>query len=358
MERIEGPAARRRVPAPYAGIPDVAIADIAAVLRARYTLNLERAQPTGGEYHLNLRAETTTGRYLVKVSTPDGAEPETWRDRILLHVRQRAPEIPVPRIVRSADGDVSVLWTDSAAHRWQVRVYDWLPGKLLAQVTPRPGLLAALGETSARVTEALGDFTDRSMTAHMWDFRTASATIRNNLKHVFDQANRDAVLRVLDAFAAVEPLLATLPVTVVHHDLNDHNILVSDAEGGTQRITGVLDFNDALHTYRVADVAIAAAYAMLRRPDPIAAAGEVVSGYCSRLPMTEAEIEVIFPLAAVRLCLNATLWTSRTRQDADTAASSYGRRRMADTWPAIWRLTHTDHRTATRQIWSAIGARA
>ena len=56
---------------------------------------------------------------------------------------------------------------------------------------------------------------------------------------------------------------------MIHGDANDYNILV-DAAGA--RVTSILDFGDMVHTATVCDLAIALAYVMLDKQDPIAAA--------------------------------------------------------------------------------------
>ena len=99
-------------------------------------------------------------------------------------------------------------------------------------------------------------------------------------------------------------------------------------------ISGVLDLADAIETVRVAEVAIAVAYAMLRKDDVLQAACDVVAGFDSVLPLTDAELLVIFPLAAARLCLNAVTWTRRVAEEGTT----YGAQRMAHTWPAVERI--------------------
>jgi hypothetical protein len=52
----------------------------------------------------------------------------------------------------------------------------------------------------------------------------------------------------------------------------------------------------------MADLAIAIAYAMLDKQDPIAAAAEVVAGYHGVRPLSEAETDAVYTLAAARLC--------------------------------------------------------
>lgn len=330
------------------GAPQVPIPLVAQALRATYGLEIAAAQPTGGELDLNLRAQTTQGVFLVKVSAPQGAV-ETWRDRILTHLALVAPALPVPRIVPTREGAVSALFEDGG-RTWQLRVYGWLDGDLLAHSHPTTDLLHDLGRTSAELTEALASFEDTSMTSHAWDLRTARETLLASLPYVTSAPRAEAARRILGTLENVRPVLGRLPVATVHHDLNDFNVLVVTAADGRQRIAGILDFNDALQTYRVADVAIAAGYAMLRQDTPVDAAAAVVSGYYAHTALDEDELEVVFPLAAIRLCLNATVWTRRTSELEDTVAAGYGRRRMADTWPMVERLSRVDARWARDRI--------
>jgi Ser/Thr protein kinase RdoA (MazF antagonist) len=240
------------------------------------------------------------------------------------------------------------------ADAWQMRVFNWLEGDLLANISPTLDLLGDLGRTSAELTEALATFDGTSMATHPWDLRTATATLQDNIPFLRSTERADAVRRILDTLDAVRPRLEQSPLATVHHDLNDHNVLVvTDAEG-RQRISGILDFNDALRTYRVADVAIAAGYAMLRQSAPVDAAAAVVNGYHSHSALSDGELEVVFPLAATRLCLNATLWTLRTVHK-HTEAAEYGQRRMADTWPMVEHVSTVNPRWALDRIRRACG---
>jgi len=60
---------------------------------------------------------------------------------------------------------------------------------------------------------------------------------------------------------------------VIHADGNESNILVDDRmPAGTPRVTGILDFGDFGHTWRVAEPAILLLYVLLLAADPVAAA--------------------------------------------------------------------------------------
>src|SRR4029453_17003850 len=105
----------------------------------------------------------------------------------------------------------------------------------------------------------------------------------------------------------------------VHNDPNDYNILIAQdlpPEGGShgsspgghvasafrRKITGILDFGDIVYSYAIADLAIAVAYAVLGKDDPLAAAATVVRGYQELRPLDDDERAALFPRVLLRLC--------------------------------------------------------
>jgi Ser/Thr protein kinase RdoA (MazF antagonist) len=52
------------------------------------------------------------------------------------------------------------------------------------------------------------------------------------------------------------------------------------------------------------DLAIVLAYALLDESDPLAAALPIVRAYHVRFPLTEAEIQALYPLMTARLCMS------------------------------------------------------
>src|SRR5205807_6490319 len=99
-------------------------------------------------------------------------------------------------------------------------------------------------------------------------------------------------------------LLPQLHMSVIHNDANDYNVLIDDTGEGTRRAVSVLDFGDMVYTYTVCELAIACSYAMLHKSDPITAATHIVSGYHKAFPLSEAEIEALYPLICARLCIS------------------------------------------------------
>jgi murein DD-endopeptidase MepM/ murein hydrolase activator NlpD len=102
------------------------------------------------------------------------------------------------------------------------------------------------------------------------------------------------------------PIASNLRTSVVHNDANDYNVLVSDDRAGQKTVAGIIDFGDMLHTYTASEVAVAAAYAMLDKTDPLAAAAEIVAGYHEVFPLTELELEALYTLICMRLAVSVT----------------------------------------------------
>src|SRR6185436_18685944 len=119
-----------------------------------------------------------------------------------------------------------------------------------------------------------------------WDL-TRAGWIRDHLHQVTDPARRRLVTRHLDRFEAeVLPELAGVRRGVIHNDANDWNVIVGAGHPFERRVTGIVDWGDLLESVVVAELAIACAYAMQDKPDPLGAAADVVAGYCAEYPLS------------------------------------------------------------------------
>lgn len=309
----------------------------------------------GGEVDRNYRVSTSDARTVLAKLRPvadcDGRL--QWQKEILLHLADRDVGVAVPTLVRTLDGDLDV-GIDVESQRWLLTVLHWVPGTDMVRVERHSdGLLTDLGATAARVTAALTGFHSASMhTTHHWDITRAAEVIEESLAldpSLPGGADAETALRW---FARISPMLDTLPTAMVHNDLNDNNVLVGSPDG-EQRVVGVLDFNDALFTVRVAEPAIAGAYAMLRKEDPLTAMALVVGGYHGVAPLTDDELTVAYPLAAARLAVQALTWALR----AQHSPTEYGTRRMQHTLPALHRIVRIDPHDASVRLRQVCGRR-
>ncbi len=241
---------------------------------------------------------------ILKISDPS----EAWDNldfqvQALDHLVAHAPTLTVPRVLRSRDGRAIVpLEGDEGRY---VRLLTYLPGRLLVNVKPHsPALLRDLGRVLGEMDAALQDFRHPAMQRGLkWDLAGASWA-REHLGYLPDARQRAVVEQFMALYEAeAVPRLPHLRASVIYNDGNDYNVLV----GGDRRdpkVVGVFDFGDMTYSQTVGEVAIAAAYAMLDKPDPLAAAAHVVAGYHSAFPLTEGELAVLYPLIGARLCVS------------------------------------------------------
>jgi hydroxylysine kinase len=331
----------------------------AAIVSARladtYGLTVAGLTFLGGELDRNYRVAATDGHtFLAKLRTK--AEPDgrlQWQKDILLHVADRDLGVAVPTLVRTVDGDLDTV-IDVDSERWLLTVLNWVPGTDMVHIAEHSeALLFDIGTTAARVTNALNGFQSASMReTHHWDVARSAEVIEECLALDPTLGENPDVHTALRWFQEIEPVLDSLPKAMVHNDLNDNNVLV-DESNGVQKVAGVLDFNDALYTVRVAEPAIAGAYAMLRKDDPLAAMGWVIAGYHEVTPLTEDELAVAYPLAAARLCVQASTWAVRGQRNP----TAYGAMRMRHTPPALNRILQVDRAKATAHLLAMRGKR-
>jgi len=279
-----------------------------AILLARDIYGLEvRARSFAGEYDDNFHIKTGDGRaFVLKVMHPS-------RERSLLdlqcqalqHLANCAPRLVLPRVQLTRQGEAFTKVDLNGQERF-VWLLSFLPGTLLAQVRPHtPELFRSLGRLLGELDHALKDFWHPAAVREMkWDSTQALWT-RKYLSHIKDPSCRAIVERVLARYEAeVVPLLPKLRKSVIYGDGNDYNVLVNDSSEQPRAAVSAIDFGDIHHGLVVSEPAIAAAYAILGKSDPLAAASALVSGFHRAFPLEETELSVLFPLIETRLAVS------------------------------------------------------
>jgi len=329
--------------------------EVLALVESRFGLSVADPVTLGGEFDQNLRVTDGAGRhYLVKISAVVDSEgaTATWHESILQHLADTAPELPLPRLIPAIDNELHVITATTKGDK-MIRLLSWLTGAPLAEEEQHSeALLTELGQVAGRISRALASMPEPAAPiTHDWDMRLARAVIDRGIDAVRNPTHRADIDEVMAWFDTVAPLLAGLPRGVAHQDLNDSNVLVARDPLGRQVISGVLDLGDALYTVRIAELAVATGYALVRKDDPLRAAELVVAGFDSVAPLTDEELTVVFPLAVARLAMNAVTWTQRTAE----SHNAHGERRMRHTWPALAEVARIDPDYAEAALRRACG---
>jgi len=287
--------------------PFFTVEDASRVALEQYSLLVE-AHTLPGERDCNFHLKIETGQEFVLKIAPAEEQRDVidLQNKALEHLAAHDPALLLPHVRVTTEGKSIATFTNTGGTTHFVRILSYIPGKVLAETRLHtPELLNSLGSMMGKMDDALQDFTHTA--AHRtlkWDLQHTN-WIHDYLQYIDQPEHRAIIERFLAQFETqVIPLMPKLRMSVIHNDANDYNVLIGDTDQGARRVVSVLDFGDMVYTYTICELAIAAAYAMLHKADPIAAATHVVSGYHTSFPLSEMEIEVLYPLICARLCMS------------------------------------------------------
>jgi 4-aminobutyrate aminotransferase-like enzyme/Ser/Thr protein kinase RdoA (MazF antagonist) len=307
-----------------------------------------------GEYDDNFHVSTGDGReFVLKVMHLDrDASLIDLQCRALAHLAERAPDLPLPRVRLTKRGEPFTKIAVPGGEERLVWLLDYVPGRALAEVRPHSlELLRSLGSLLGALDRTLQDFSHSAATRDLkWD-SARPLWIREYLSCVEDLKRRAMVERVLSRFEGeVVPLLPQLRKSVIYGDANDYNVLVNGTD--PQAAVSVIDFGDMHHGLLVSEPAIAAAYAIMGKSNPLAAGAALVRGFHQVLPLEEAEISVLLPLIEMRLAVSVVNSAQRKALLPDDAYVTISE---APAWEALGRLATVHPRFAHYTFREACG---
>lgn len=191
-------------------------------------------------------------------------------------------------------------WNSKISETKSARLLHWIPGRLWTSVNPKTEELRRnLGKFAGCLTKALfhldHPYGHRKI---RWDLAHAGWT-----KKYVDRFSGEQYLIVShfqNRYSEIQHVYKKLPNSLIHNDLNDHNIIVS-TDDLNPRIVGIIDFGDAINTKTINDIAICLAYATMELPDPLSASLEIIAEYYQFYKFSEKELECLYVLVGMRL---------------------------------------------------------
>jgi 4-aminobutyrate aminotransferase-like enzyme/Ser/Thr protein kinase RdoA (MazF antagonist)/murein DD-endopeptidase MepM/ murein hydrolase activator NlpD len=326
--------------------PPIAEAEAVRIAGELYGLAAS-AQTLPGEYDDNFHLTGADGQELVlKVMHP--ARERSFVDLqclALRHLAQRAPHLTLPRVLPDRDGELFSAVTIADGSTRLVWLLTFVKGTVLAKVRPHsPDLLSDLGRFLGEMDVALHSFSHPAAHRELkWDSSRA-AWIKNYVQHIVDAKGRALVEKFLALYESeVLPALPRLRRGVIYGDANDYNVVVSDPWPQPRKVTSVIDFGDMHDGLIVSEPAIAAAYSILGKKDPLQAAAAIVAGYHQTLPLDETELSVLYALVGARLAVSVVNSACRKLLKPD---DSYVTVSEAPAWEALQRLAEIHPRLA------------
>ena len=266
--------------------------------------------PLPAEWDQNFKLDSGgRGLFVVKIANRGrSAQLVDFENAAMEHLSRRWPTACSPTLQPSRGGEPIVRIDGESGRSHLLRVLTWIEGRPLPSI---PGAdrkpLEELGSVLGEMDRWLAEFTHPAMDQeNRWDLRGA-AWISSHTSGIHDVDRRRLVERLLLQFAGrVVPRHERLPVSVIHNDANDENVLVVPDPRCEWRIAGIVDFGDMLRSHTVNELAIACAYASFGAENPLEAIAAVTTGYHAMRPLEDIELEVLLPLVCMRLCVSVT----------------------------------------------------
>ncbi len=263
------------------------------------------------------------------------------QNKALSHLATKNAAIACPRLCRTLSGEEIARARGPQGCDSLARMLTFVRGDILEAVGDEsPAFLENLGRFFGHVDRALQDFAHPAMERALpWDVRRAS-DIGARLTYIEDAERIGLVEHFLDRFERlVEPRLSALRTSVIHNDGNPFNILCRGRCDDALQSFGLIDFGDMLRTCTVAEPAVVAAFTMLGRPDPITPATHLLRGYNEIFPLAPAELDVLFDLICIRLCISVSMSAYQRACEPHNDYLSISERAV---WEALARLRRID----------------
>jgi Ser/Thr protein kinase RdoA (MazF antagonist) len=239
------------------------------------------------------------------------------QNAVLDHLAQQVAF--TPRVRQALSGE-----RISTRANYLVRLVTYLPGVPLAEIQSHsPALLHDLGSKLGRMDRALAGFDHPAVRRDFhWDLANGNRIIDEYSGLV---AERELVLRCRFE------LKTDLRRSVIHGDANDYNVLV-DAD----RVSGLIDFGDIVYSWTIGNLAVALAYVVLGKDDPLVAAKYVIDGYRQEFELHDEELDVLWKLVRLRLAMSVCLAAHQLRQRPENEYLRISQRAISETLPRLF----------------------
>lgn len=272
----------------------------------------------------NFRISGDQGDYVLKVAHPSWAYADLdLENQAMLTLAAREPALQWPRVMPGVDGGylLALPLEDGTRH---VRLLSFVPGMTYAEAVAavsqrhRPALHESLGRAVGLLIRGLAGFRHPAAgRAQDWNLMSLP-DVCEEIAHIEDDALRAIVAAQAESFCAKLPAWRTqLPITVLHNDANDLNVIVAPDGQGGGRVSAVIDFGDMCTGFRLCELAIACTYAMQHEADPVACAQAIVRGCLGFCPLQRAELAQLHAFIVARLCHSVLMATRAHRAQPD-----------------------------------------
>ncbi len=206
--------------------------------------------------------------------------------------------------------------TESVPEDVYIRVSKFIEGTALTKALASDAMLAEIAGAAAQMLNGLQSIESDIIKAreHDWNLRDA---LRNQSKinFIINPSDKKIVWHYFSVFEnEVIPKFTSLRKSIIHSDLNEANIIIKDG-----KVNGFIDFGDVSYAPVVCELAVLLTYVMILFPDAYFDKAKIIIQHFHKIfPLTEADIEVLPALIAMRLCVSVCNSAEAKANKADT----------------------------------------
>ncbi|XP_046365176.2 hydroxylysine kinase-like [Haliotis rufescens] len=315
--------------------PSLTVSSIGTLLARHYGLHMTSCQKLNSYEDLNFRVkvesngdnskETCCHGYIFKVANKRNSQNTNYieaQHEMMSCVLGNG--ILAPRAVPTLTGHLylTVNLPDEGSENtdstdtdspYVVRLFEYIPGTIIQSVPLTPGLCYKVGEMAGRVDTALKGFDHSGFHGNPVIWRLDHLPLILDLLHaVEDNGDREMVSDVIKTFQSrVLEHLNEFPQGMIHGDLNEGNILVTEAADDDRwrdehDVSAILDYSDSAYQPYIFEVAIGMTYMSILSDNisPQTASGYVLAGYLTQNDLSDREIKLL------KLCVCARITQS------------------------------------------------
>src|SRR5690606_29992082 len=218
-----------------------------------------------GELDFNFRIKTKSESYILKISRPnEDLEYLEFQKDILQYLSES--DLMAPKIFPDIHGKYISSINDAQGNKRFVRLLSWIDGRLWASVNPiKDDLLYSLGTEAGKITNALEGFEHKKIHREFdWDIAQAEWTFKH--LELFSAENLILLTYFIIQFYTFQNTYRSICISLVNNRDHENNIRVSthliDPE-----VPVIFDYDNAIDTQSINDLAVAMAYASMDNPD-------------------------------------------------------------------------------------------
>ena len=259
-----------------------------------------------GESDFNFKVSIeSTSRYILKISRPKENKSLIVFQQQLLQYLMLDKSVITPKVILDQNGSTIPEYKDELGNIRMVRLLSWISGRIWNDVNPQSNNLRFdLGQKCGKLTNALLSF-EHPHAHRCFEWDIAQSLWTTNYLELFNSKEKEIITYFQSLFKTQFKNYKELRKTIIHNDINDNNIIVSENLESPTVITAI-DYGDAIYTQTINDIATACAYAIMHHNDPLEASLTVLKGYNVTCPLKEEELVHLYTCIAMRLIISVT----------------------------------------------------